>query len=231
MLRLLCLAASLAASSTCLVLPPTATKLVPVARGAYKPKPKCEKRRRLKRFMRPVMTTDNSESDETFSSDEPRKSRTARKAPAKMSVDRSIPLPPMSMGNIHPTGVDLDAFLDTQLIDPTSAPEECDLSKPAACIPGLENFKKLVREDYYMAEALWAGLFCSLGVTIGMQAVRAVIAGQATPEPAGDLIVSPAMCAFIATQPALDSATGYFLNPAAAAAAVDVATAAASSCP
>ena len=86
-----------------------------------------------------------------------------------------------------------------------------------------------------MAEALWAGLFCSLGVTIGMQAVRAVIVAQAPPPVT--FTVSPAMCEFIASQPPPDvalmgsGAAGYILNPAAAMAAVDVANAAASACP
>jgi hypothetical protein len=93
--------------------------------------------------------------------------------------------------------------LDTQLIDPWSDTPECRVDTPSGCVPGLESFKRLAREDYYSAETIWAGLVCSLGVGIGMQMVRAVISASAVPaEP--ELI------------------TGYFLNPAAAAAAVSM---------
>ena len=100
--------------------------------------------------------------------------------------------------------------LDTQLIDPWSEDEECRIDTPGGCVPGLKSFKQLIREDYYMAESLWAGLFCSLGVGLGMQMVRAVIVNSAAPPP-----------------PDLMPTTGYFLNAAAEAAATSAAEAAA----
>ena len=51
---------------------------------------------------------------------------------------------------------------------------------PAA---GLERFKQLIREDYYMAEALWAGLFCSLCVSFAMQLTKAYIVATSAPVP------------------------------------------------
>ena len=102
----------------------------------------------------------------------------------------------------RPAAASID--LDTQLIDPWSEAEECSLDAPSLdCVPGLERFKQLIREDYYLAEAIWAGVFCSLGVGVGMQLVRAVIAAPASaPMPEVDWI-----------------ATGYIMTPPAAAAA------------
>ena len=73
--------------------------------------------------------------------------------------------------------------IDAPLIDPWSEAEECSIDSPAGCVPGLELFKKLAREDYYMAEAIWAGLFASIGVSVGMNLVRAVIVSAAVPPP------------------------------------------------
>merc|ERR1712008_398163 len=65
---------------------------------------------------------------------------------------------------------------DAALFDPWDEEAElCSVDTPFGCMPGLERFKQMVREDYYMAEALWAGVFCSLMVTVAMQMVKAYI--------------------------------------------------------
>merc|ERR1711935_673331 len=71
---------------------------------------------------------------------------------------------------------ELQTLLDAPLFDPWSeTPDECSIDTPSGCLPGLERFKQMVREDYYMAEALWAGVFCSVMVTVAMQMVKAYI--------------------------------------------------------
>jgi len=50
-----------------------------------------------------------------------------------------------------------------------------------AIAAGLEEFKQLVRQDYYMAEALWAGMFCSLCVSFAMHLTKAYIVATAMP--------------------------------------------------
>ena len=78
----------------------------------------------------------------------------------------------------------LQLMLDQPLIDPWSdTPDECSIDQPFGCIPGLERFKALIREDYYMAETLWAGVFCSLCVTVGMHMVKAYIIATLPPPP------------------------------------------------
>lgn len=109
----------------------------------------------------------------------------------------------MSTEEIPPISIDL--LLDTQLLDPWSEDPEG--------IPGLGHFKRLIREDYPMAEALWAGVFCSLGVGIGMQLVRAYITASA----AASLMAAEADMLSMT-----EVSTGYILGPAAAA---DAATA------
>ena len=44
-----------------------------------------------------------------------------------------------------------------------------------ACVPGVEHFKALARRDPELAEALWGGVFCGLGLWIGMEAVGCAI--------------------------------------------------------
>ena len=70
---------------------------------------------------------------------------------------------------------DLQRALDTPLIDPWSEPESCDVEHPMACVPGVEHFKALARRDPELAEALWGGVFCGLGLWIGMEAVGCAI--------------------------------------------------------
>ena len=81
---------------------------------------------------------------------------------------------------------ELQTLLDAPLFDPWSeTPDECSIDNPSGCLPGplltptprpcahalrlsvvppllagLERFKQMVREDYYMAEALWAAAAC-----------------------------------------------------------------------
>ena len=81
---------------------------------------------------------------------------------------------------------ELQTLLDAPLFDPWSeTPDECSIDTPSGCLPGplltptprlcshtfrlsvsppllagLERFKQMVREDYYMAEALWAAAAC-----------------------------------------------------------------------
>ena len=49
----------------------------------------------------------------------------------------------------------------------TPTPRLCShtfrLSVPPPLLAGLERFKQMVREDYYMAEALWAAAACRDG--------------------------------------------------------------------
>ena len=70
---------------------------------------------------------------------------------------------------------DLQRALDTPLIDPWSEPESCDAEHPMACVPGVEHFKALARRDPELAEALWGGVFCGLGLWIGIEAVGCAI--------------------------------------------------------
>ena len=70
---------------------------------------------------------------------------------------------------------DLQRALDTPLIDPWSEPESCDVEHPMACVPGVEHFKALARRDPELAEALWGGVFCGLGLWIGIEAVGCAI--------------------------------------------------------
>ena len=53
-------------------------------------------------------------------------------------------------------------LLDRQLIDPW---------QPSSNLL-MDWFKRLVREDYFTAEALWVGLYCSLCVSVGMSLVH-----------------------------------------------------------
>ena len=85
--------------------------------------------------------------------------------------------------------------IDAQLIDPWSDTPDCSVDDPQGCVPGMRRFKRLVREDYYMAEAIWAGVFCSLGVGAGMSLVRAVIAASEASEPVTGYIYDPAAAA------------------------------------
>ena len=85
---------------------------------------------------------------------------------------------------------ELQTLLDAPLFDPWDEEEElCSVDTPFGCMPGpltttptprlcshtsrltvspsllagLERFKQMVREDYYMAEALWAAAACRDG--------------------------------------------------------------------
>merc|ERR1712204_42747 len=84
---------------------------------------------------------------------------------------------------------ELQTLLDAPLFDPWSeTPDECSIDTPSGCLPGLERFKQMVREDYYMAEALWAGVFCSVMVTVAMQMVKAyIVATLPAPPPLPDV--------------------------------------------
>ena len=104
----------------------------------------------------------------------------------------------MKMSNAETNSFDVD----TQLINPWS--------KSSDNIPGLERFKRLVREDYLLAEALWAGLFCSLGVGAGMQLVRAYIAATTS---------ESLFRAEAELLSATEIVSGYIMSPAAEAAA------------
>ena len=97
----------------------------------------------------------NSESDEPF----------ARVAPVSMNADAAEPT----------LADDIQQALDTPLVDPYSEPEHCDVEHPIACVPGIEHFKALARRDYELAETLWAGLFCSLSLSLGIQLVGVYI--------------------------------------------------------
>lgn len=81
---------------------------------------------------------------------------------------------------------ELQTLLDAPLFDPWDEEAElCSVDTPFGCMPGplmtptprlcphtsrlsvsplllagLERFKQMVREDYYMAEALWAAAAC-----------------------------------------------------------------------
>ena len=61
--------------------------------------------------------------------------------------------------------VTFDELLDTPLIDPFSPSSN----------PWMAKFKELVREDYTAAEAIWAGVYCSFCVSVGMALVRAYV--------------------------------------------------------
>merc|ERR1712195_358134 len=58
---------------------------------------------------------------------------------------------------------ELQTLLDAPLFDPWDEEEElCSVDTPFGCMPGLERFKQMVREDYYM-------------VTVAMQMVKVYI--------------------------------------------------------
>ena len=198
MLRFVCLAVVIGRASTCLSLQPAAVTRVPAVKGAFKSR---AQRRTNHCLRKPIVmiATGGEEPDLAESA--------TRTTPASMQatdVTRS--------GFIDRAADNLDAFLDEQLLDPWSDPEECSIDTPVGCTPLLEQFKKLVREDYNTAEALWAGLFCSLGVSVGMQWVKAaIIAEQSMPPVSVVEALSPAADGYVIS--------GYIYTPAAAAAA------------
>ena len=106
----------------------------------------------------------------------------ARTTPASMTAVNAEAADPTVVESILDAAVDIDSILDAQLIDPWSEPEACSVDSPVGCVPFMERFKKLVREDYYAAEALWAGLFCSVGVSVGMLLTRTLIMNLQPPE-------------------------------------------------
>ena len=81
---------------------------------------------------------------------------TVRMPPAKMQVD------------VQEVETTFDDLLDAPLIDPFSP----------SSTPLMVWFKALVREDYIAAEAIWAGVYCSICVTVGMQLVHAYLESQ-----------------------------------------------------
>ena len=89
--------------------------------------------------------------------DEHRPQRESRTPPPEML------LTPLDVDEDNAPSINIDELLDQPLIDPWSPSSSVFMSQ----------FKKLMRDDYQTAEALWAGVYCSLMVTVGMHMVHA----------------------------------------------------------
>ena len=207
MFRLVCLIAAFFCTSACVLLPPTAKTHIRTAKGAFMHQITESTPQRQRPV--PVMCTPkhhDRESDTKQEEDEGIVKASPRTTSTAMTA---IDVPATERAEDH-----VNAFLDKPLFDPWSEPEECSLNTLGGCMPLLERFKQLVREDYNMAEALWAGVLCSLGVSVGMQWVKAFITVQEMPPESFELVVGPP-----------EPIAGYIFSPPAAAAAAFVQTA------
>lgn len=144
--------------------------LSPVAVGRARPASALTCRTtRSGRCSRPLMLTPSDSGSDTAAA--PQINDAAR---ASLRLPAGSPY--MNAATAPTAEEELQTLLDAPLFDPWSeTPDECSTDTPSGCMPGLERFKQMVREDYYMAEALWAGVFCSLMVSVAMQMVKAYI--------------------------------------------------------
>jgi hypothetical protein len=102
------------------------------------------------------------------SADETHQEPVADKADGRVAVARAS-APDMS-ADMSANEENLSELLDRLIIDPWS-----DSTHEHAW---LAWFKALVREDYTSAETIWVGVYCSLGVSVGMSLVRGYIWAQ-----------------------------------------------------